>query len=198
MITSKHADPARVAQAELRHTLATRSKTPKRIVVSGQAAGHDSLRKGPPQPRSPATPTVAGLWIDRRKASIVIISAFGDSLTEVHAGIEHEPSRYNGIQSTTSYESQLVKSDDRHQREFSRHLGRFYERVAAVLGQTRVVFIIGPGEAKGELRKHLEQAGPKGRLIAVGTAAAMSTRQLVACVRAHYQASLDPGHPCSR
>ncbi len=186
MISSKHADQQRVGLAAQRRRQVAELGTPKRVIISGNAAGHDTLRRVRTFKRSAKTKTVAGVWIDRRKAVIAIISAAGDALTEIHAGVERKPSRVAGVQSTTTYESQLVESDDRRQREFTGHIGRYYDQVASALGETHDVFVFGPGEAKGEFQKHLDHHGPKNRVIAMQAAGGLSTRQILAKVRSHF------------
>jgi stalled ribosome rescue protein Dom34 len=187
MISKKHSNRPRISLAEKRKRAAAPHGTPKRVIISGEAAGHDTLRPARAARRSARVETVAGLWIDRRKAVIAVISAAGDALTEIHAGVEWEPSRFSGSQSTTTYESQLVKSDDRHLRRFTGRMGHYYDRVAAALGKTHAILILGPGEAKGEFRKHLVQSGPGDRSIGMAAAGGMSTRQLVARIRTHFR-----------
>jgi hypothetical protein len=187
MISTRHAIQARPGAAAQRRHQAAVTGSPKRLIVSGAAAGHVVLRRVRAVKHPAAMATVAGLWIDRRKAVIAVISAAGEALTEIHSDVERAGSRSGGVQSTASYESQLVKADDRRQRAFSGHISRFYDRVLAAVDGTESVFICGPGEAKGEFRKHLEKAGPGERCIAVEAAAGLSTRQLMAKIRAHFR-----------
>ena len=79
-----------------------------------------------------------------------------------------------------------MQSDDRRQRGYTGNIGRFYDQVVANLGATHEVLVFGPGEAKGEFLKHLGNAGPKNRVIALEAAGGMSTRQILAKVRTHF------------
>ena len=186
MISTRHAIQARPGAASQRRLLAGATGSPSQATISGAAAGHRQLRRGRAVKRPAAMATVAGLWIDRRKAVVAILSAAGDVLTEVHSEVESAGSRSGGVKSTTSYESQLVKADDRRQRAFTGHINRYYDRVVTAVGGTRSVFICGPGEAKGEFRKHLEKAAPGKHSLTVEAAAGLSTRQLMAKIRAHF------------
>jgi len=46
-----------------------------------------------------------GLWIDHRKAVIVVIADQEEVTTTIMSKVEKQPGRYGGVRSTTSYES---------------------------------------------------------------------------------------------
>lgn len=106
---------------------------------------------------------------------------------EIHSNYEHEPSRFAGVQSTVAFESQLVKSDNRHQRGFTEHINRFYNKVIDAIVDAEAILILGPGEAKGELLKLLILASSEKRLIAVEPSGAISNRQMIARINKHFQ-----------
>ena len=51
-----------------------------------------------------------GLWIDHRKAVIVTVSGKGEKTSVIESQAEKQPGRFDGVRSTTPYESQ---SNDR-------------------------------------------------------------------------------------
>ncbi len=115
--------------------------------------------------------TAAGLWIDHRKAIVVTLSEKGKETTrQILSNVEKQRGRSKGIRSTTSFESQLVQKDDRQQRGFTKHLKVFYDDVMACIRDAHAVLIFGPGEAKGELKKLMEQNNLGEKVAAVGTA----------------------------
>jgi len=128
----------------------------------------------------------AGVWIDHRKAVIVTISDDGEQTVVVESNVEKQPGRIGGKHSTASFESDLVKADDRQQKGFTKHLKVFYDEVSSVIGSAQSILIIGPGEGKIELRKHLEQNHHNGRIIEVETADKMTDRQITAMVIDHF------------
>ena len=69
--------------------------------------------------------TIAGLWIDHRKAVIAIVSVEGEETMEVRSNVEKQPGRLAGVRSTTPYEAQHVQADDSREREFTGHLKFF-------------------------------------------------------------------------
>lgn len=51
-----------------------------------------------------------GLWIDHRKAVIVTVLGKGEETSVIESQAEKQPGRFDGVRSTTPYESQ---SNDR-------------------------------------------------------------------------------------
>ena len=128
----------------------------------------------------------AGLWIDHRKAVIVIVSAEEEETMEIRSNLEKQPGRFEGVRSTAPYEAQLVKADDSRERDFMGHLDHYYADVIAAIREAESILIFGPGEAKGELKNHLDQAKLGGKIIAIETIDKMTDRQIVAKVREYF------------
>ncbi|MBN1757577.1 MAG: hypothetical protein JW863_04630 [Chitinispirillaceae bacterium] len=76
--------------------------------------------------------TVSGIWIDHRKAIVVTISDKGVKTSTVLSNVEKQPGRFKGKRSTTSFESNLVKADDRRQNGFTKYLKAFYDEVLRI------------------------------------------------------------------
>ena len=100
--------------------------------------------------------TTAGLWIGHRKAVIASVSAEGEETLEIRSDVEKQPGRFAGVRSTTRFESQQVKADDSQERQFTGRLNHHYAEVIAAIHDAESILILGPGEAKGELKKRLE------------------------------------------
>ena len=130
--------------------------------------------------------TIAGLWIDHRKAVIARVSDKGEETKVIESNVEKQPGRFAGERSTTSYESQKVRADDSREREFTGQLQGFYDEVIAAIIDAESILIFGPGEAKGELRKRLERKKHDGRIVAVETVDKMTDRQIAAKVREYF------------
>ena len=119
----------------------------------------------------------AGLWIDHRKAVIVIVTDEGETLSEIISNMEKH------VRFTGGTSSDPGSAEDVRDRQFGNHLNSYYDRVVAVLRDADSIQIFGPGEAKGELSKRLEHAGLKGHVRAVETVDKMTDRQIAARVR---------------
>jgi NAD(P)H-hydrate repair Nnr-like enzyme with NAD(P)H-hydrate dehydratase domain len=119
----------------------------------------------------------AGLWIDHRKAVIVIVTDEGEETKEIASNMERH------VRFTGGTASEVGSTEDMRDREFGNHLNSYYDRVIAVLHDADSIQIFGPGEAKGELRKRLEHKGLKGHVLAIETVDKMTDRQIAAKVR---------------
>ena len=73
----------------------------------------------------------AGVWIDHRKAVIVLLSSQGEETLEITSNIEKHPGRSEGNPPTASYEAQLVKADNSRERKFAGQLDQYYAEVTA-------------------------------------------------------------------
>ena len=127
-----------------------------------------------------------GLWIDHRKAIVVAVTDTGEEIALVVSKVEKHPQRSGDSPLKGRYESQKVPADDSRQRTFTRHLNIYYEAVVACLRDAECILIFGPGEAKGELQKRLEEGKLGGRIAAVETVDKMTDRQIAAKVRQYF------------
>ena len=121
-----------------------------------------------------------GLWIDHRKAVIVIVSDEGEETKQITSNMEKHV-RYS------SDASEDGSAEDVRDRQFGNRLNSYYDDVIACLREAESIQIFGPGEAKGELEARLEKEGLKGRIIELETMDKMTDRQIAAKVRQHFQ-----------
>jgi hypothetical protein len=121
-----------------------------------------------------------GLWIDHRKAIIVIVTEGRDELKKITSDMEKH------VRFTGGNASEDGSTEDVRDRQFGNHLNKYYDEVIAVIRGADSIQIFGPGEAKGELEKRLEREGLKEHIIAVETVDKMTDRQIVAKVREHF------------
>jgi hypothetical protein len=128
----------------------------------------------------------AGLWIDHKQAIIVVIAGKGQETCLVVSKAEKQPRRSGDSRMKGPYEPKQVPADDIRQRVFTGHLNLYYDAVIAALGNAEAIMILGPGEAKGELKKRLEKIGLGGRITAVEAADKMTKPQIAARVRKYF------------
>jgi hypothetical protein len=120
-----------------------------------------------------------GLWIDHRKAVVVIISDKEEEVKEITSHMEKHV-RYSDDTSEGG------ASEDIRDRQFDNRLNAYYDAVVEAIRDGDSVQIFGPGEAKGELKKRLERGGFKGHILAVETVDKMTDRQIAAKVRERF------------
>jgi hypothetical protein len=120
-----------------------------------------------------------GLWIDHRKAVVVIVSDEGEEVKEITSHMEKHV-RFSGGASEDG------SSEDVRDRQYENRLNSYYDEVIAVIRDGDFIQIFGPGEAKGELEKRLEHEGLKGHILAIETVDKLTDRQIAAKVRDHF------------
>ena len=117
-----------------------------------------------------------GLWIDHRKAVVVIVNDEGEEVKEITSHMEKHIRFSNGDLEDGS-------SEDVRDRQFENHLNSYYDAVIAVIRDGDSIQIFGPGEAKGELEKRIERKGFGEHIIGVETADKLTNLQIAAKVR---------------
>jgi hypothetical protein len=116
-----------------------------------------------------------GLWIDHKKAVIVFLAGKDADIKLVTSDIKRQR-RQSGV---------ATPADDILQRELTGRLDRFYDDVVSCIRGAEEIFILGPGEAKGELKKRLEKNYLGRRIVGVKACDKMTDPQIVAKVREH-------------
>ena len=117
-----------------------------------------------------------GLWIDHRKAVVVMVSDEGEEVKEITSNMEKHVRFSSG-------NSEDGSSEDVRDRQFGNQLNSYYDTVIAVISDGDSIQIFGPGEAKGELEKRLESKDLGGLIVSVETVDKMTDRQIAAKVR---------------
>ena len=125
--------------------------------------------------------SIAGMWIDHRKAVIVIVSDQGEETKQIESGMEKHV-RFSG-----GSRSEQGGGEDQQDRQFTGHLNAYYDEVIAHLRDAESILIFGPGEAKGELEKRLASKGLSERVVGIEAVDKMTDRQIAAKVRQHFR-----------
>ena len=133
-----------------------------------------------------------GLWIDHREALIVALTENGEETTRIASNVEKQLRRSGRSPSDAPFEAQMVPADDARERDYQGHLARYYDEIAWYLREAGSVLILGPGEAKGELKKRLAKGKEGARLVALETADKMTEPQVVARVRQYFLQNRPP------
>ena len=118
-----------------------------------------------------------GLWIDHRKAVIVVIKDEEEEIKKVTSNMEKH------VRFTSSSTSEEGSSEDVRDRKFGNHLNSYYDEVIAYIRDADSIQIFGPGEAKGELEKRIKHEGLKAHILTVETVDKMTDPQISAKVR---------------
>ncbi len=130
--------------------------------------------------------TKVGLWMDHRKAVIVLVTDKGEETILIISKVEKQLRRSGDSPLKGSYESSQVPASNRRQRALTGHLNIYYEAVIACIRSAESILIFGPGEAKDELKKRLKKSNFAGRIAGMETVDKMTDRQIAAKVRKHF------------
>jgi hypothetical protein len=122
--------------------------------------------------------TNVGLWIDHRKAVIVRLTDKVEKTRRIISGMEKHVRFSDGAQDVTA--------EDQRDKRFTGHLNKYYDKVVSCIRDADSILILGPGEAKVELRIRLENEALGGRIAGIETVDKMTDRQLAAKVRQHF------------
>lgn len=122
-----------------------------------------------------------GLWIDYREAVIVALTDKGEKVTRINSDAEKQirfdgGSRKDGLQTTEAIRGK--KLDTQH--------GIYFDDIISFIRDADLIHIFGPGEAKNELVKRLDDDGLKQRIVEVETMDSMTDNQITAKVLEYF------------
>lgn len=120
-----------------------------------------------------------GIWLDRNKAVIVSITAGITGRAIITSDMEHYALYSEIIPGNGA-------SEDPRDRRYWNHLGEYYDRIFAHLRDAEEIQIFGPGEAKYDLQKYLEDAGLAVRIVSLEDAGKMSDPQITTKVEKRF------------
>ncbi len=117
----------------------------------------------------------AGVWIDHKQAIVVLLTDAGHETKK----ITFDAGEPLGARSKRIAENRLEEKVKNHRKDY------FNDVIAAVTGAESLL-IFGPGEAKGELKKHIAAKKLRGLTVALETTDEMTDRQIAAKVIEHF------------
>jgi len=112
-----------------------------------------------------------GLWLDRNKAVIVSITDNGEERKRITSDMEH----YVLYSTTVPGDGSPENIRDRR---YWNHLGEYYDSIIAHIRDAKAIQIFGPGEAKYELKKHLEEEGLSEYIVSMEDAEKLTDDQI--------------------
>lgn len=125
----------------------------------------------------------AGLWIDHKKAVIAVVTGRRVSTHLAISNVERQLRRTGSSPLKGSFDDFEVPADDVRKRAYMAHLNVYYDTVIAGLGDAESVLIMGPGEAKHELKNRMARSRLGRRIAAVEPADKMTSVQIAKHVK---------------
>ena len=119
-----------------------------------------------------------GLWIDHKKAVIFSLTDEGAEIKRISSELTKNVRLSGGAQKESAEEH----GDER----LNGQLKNYYDEVLSYICHAESILIFGPGEAKVELKKRLENMELKGHIVGIETVDKMTDNQIVVKVRQHF------------
>lgn len=135
--------------------------------------------------------TKAGVWIDHKRATVVLISDAGREVKKIAFDIGQTIYTAGGGRSKNTFTKNDFVAEDKLERKVASDRKDYYADVLAALRGVSAVLILGPGEAKGELGKQIQAKKVRGLAVELETADKMTDRQLAAKVSQHFAPATD-------
>jgi hypothetical protein len=129
-----------------------------------------------------------GIWIDHGKAVIVAASADRVTVSTLESKVGPH-TRYSGRAGAPMPEGgpQDEGGEKRYEERYRQHLDQYYDEVISHLGQPEALLILGPGEAKLQLKERLSHSKALSKcIVGIETADKLTDPQIVARVKDHY------------
>jgi stalled ribosome rescue protein Dom34 len=123
-----------------------------------------------------------GVWIDHRKAWIVVPSGKrreNATTVQVESGIEDHTHIAKGVRTDITPGSMDKPSEDKHQRNIQEQLARYYDRVIDNMCEARSILVFGPGQAKVELKNRIKSQRPTWNTPEIEPADRMTSQEIV-------------------
>ena len=98
-----------------------------------------------------------GLWIDHRKAVIVIVTDEGEETKQITSGMEKRVRFSSGADEDGS-------SEDVRDRQYGNHLNSYYDEVIACLREANPFRSLVPAKLRANSRHALRKRGSRGAL----------------------------------
>jgi hypothetical protein len=131
----------------------------------------------------------AGLWIDHKKAVLVIVADGREEKRQILSNTEKNVRFSGGHHSKTPYGAYRGSYESTQGRRFTNNLNRYYDEVIETVHDSASVLIFGPGEAKGEIEKRLKARKYPGQIVSIETADKMTDGQVSEKIKEHFQTS---------
>lgn len=128
-----------------------------------------------------------GLWIDHKKAVIVILEDKREQIKQIQSNMEKHVRYHGGVRKKMPYSASYGKGEDQQDRHQMEQLNKYYEEVIANIRDAESILIFGPGEAKHEFEKRLIHERLNRKIAAIEAADKLTERQFAARVRKYFK-----------
>jgi len=126
-----------------------------------------------------------GLWVDHKQAFLI---RNGTKKVEVIDSKVKSRTHFSGGSRIRGTYNQRMDSELHHDDYYKSQLDKYYTQIILAIHNADSIFIMGPGEAKLELKRALQRHKDlRNRLVKVEKADKMTINQMIAHVRLFYE-----------
>ena len=129
----------------------------------------------------------AGVWIDHHKAVVVLLTDEGQEMLQIRSDHGVSARSPAGLRAKNSYTPNDFAAEGKRERKVMIHLNEYYDEVIACVRNAQAIFILGPGDAKGEFRSRIATQKLRGHVAEMKTVAKLTDEQITEYVRQHFQ-----------
>lgn len=128
----------------------------------------------------------AGVWIDHKKAVVVLVTDAGQEIKKFPGVVEPSTRPVSSTRSKNKYTPNDFIAEDRREQKLANERKKVFDEVLAFIRSADSLLILGPGEAKGEFSKHIKAKKLRGLAVELETTDKLTQRQLAARVSEHF------------
>jgi hypothetical protein len=129
-----------------------------------------------------------GLWVDHEKAIIVSLMSGSHKVIHVESDVEGHFRLKGGSRPNTPWGIQGATSESKRELRYNKHLNIYFQNIIDLLKDAKQIFIFGPGEAKYELKKKIEENKMfLGKISDIETTDKLTEPQIVAKVKKYFK-----------
>lgn len=125
----------------------------------------------------------AGVWIDHKKALLIIFEDNKEKKILVESGIDKVIAPATRLHSGNPYGRGKSRAEDISERDLKNHQDKYLRSVIPYLKGVASILLFGPGQTKKDFGKLIEKSDLQTKIIAVETADRMTDAQFAAKVR---------------
>ncbi|MFA7231134.1 MAG: hypothetical protein WC071_07670 [Victivallaceae bacterium] len=135
-----------------------------------------------------------GIWIDHQEAVIVSLENRQATVTRINSNADSHYHPSGGCKSSGSLVAQAVSKEKTADNRLKHQLHLFYINVINTVNNDDNIFIFGPGEAKQEFLKEIENKKTVlfSKIVEIETCDRITENQIVAKVKFFYRNVMSP------
>jgi hypothetical protein len=125
----------------------------------------------------------AAIWIDHRRAVVVLITEKGEQVRQITSSIEKQLRQCGRKEARATYESSSPETGGSRERDFRSGPANFYDEIIACLDGITTVLVFGAGDAKDELQKRIRGKSFFGPMVSLEEAGKKTDAEIIDMLR---------------